>query len=109
MRRLILKPDLFAANQWEPDKPAAIQIFFVHIHCGNLVVVIGRIIVNPLICVAAGSVYCDFIIPTANITAAALLFDRAKNVEKLADALHFSIAGEGMHLREGDSDKPGLG
>ena len=53
----------------------------VHIHSSDLTVFISRIIINAFACIAARSIKRYFIFPSSHIAAAALLLDRAENVE----------------------------
>ena len=63
----------------------------------------------PLVGIAAGGVECDLIFAVCNLTAASLLVNGAKDMEKLADAFQFGIAGAGVHFGKGDSYKAGSG
>ena len=80
----------------------------MHIHSTDLVIVIGGIVIDALCSIAAGSIKRYFIFSISHIAAAALLLDRAENVEKLADALLFRTAGNGIHPSESGPDKTGL-
>ena len=60
------------------DKSIAVQILMVHIHCGDLVIFIGSIIVNSLVSIAAGGVNGNFILALGYLTAASLLFYRSQ-------------------------------
>ena len=53
---LILHVDLLIKDQPIAYQILALQRFLVHIHTGDLVVVVGGIVVYPFICVAAGSI-----------------------------------------------------
>ena len=81
----------------------------VHINSGYLAVLIGGVVVNSFVRVAAGGVDCDFVFSLAHVDAAALLGDGAEDVEKLADAGGFGVAGEGIELRERRFYKAGGG
>ena len=76
------------------DKGAAIEVFFVHIYCGYLVVIVGCIVVNSFVGVAAGRIDRYFVLVLREMATASLLVNRAENVEKLADAFGFAVAGE---------------
>ena len=52
-------------------------------------IIIGRIVINPLIRIAAGSVDCNFIFPISNFTAAPLLVDGTSDMKELADTIDF--------------------
>ena len=80
--------DLLIENQGITDESGAVQILPVHIHGCNLVVIIGSVVVNAFVSVAAGGIDGDLIF-AAYIAAAPLLIHRAQNVEKLADAFVF--------------------
>ncbi len=67
--QLILKIDLFIEYKRVPHQEYIIQFLPVHIHRCDLVIVIGRIIVDPLVCVAAGCVDCGFIFPIPDFAA----------------------------------------
>ena len=58
----------------------------MEVHGGNLMVVVGGVVVNATIRVAAGGVDGDFVLVFAQTHAAPGLGHGAKNVEKLADA-----------------------
>ena len=79
--------DLLLLNQGIAHQPRTGQGFMVHIHSSDLTVFISRIIINAFACIAARSIKRYFIFSISHIAAAALLLDRAENVEKLADAL----------------------
>lgn len=83
---LILQKDMLSFYKRIFDKNIAVQILMVHIHCGDLVIFIGSIIVNSLVSIAAGGVNGNFILALGYLTAASLLFYRAQDMEKLADA-----------------------
>ena len=50
------------------DRTITVQILPVHIYCSNLMIFIGRIIVNSSVCIAAGSVDSDLILPFVQLT-----------------------------------------
>ena len=101
--------DLFSLHKRIARQRVAIQVFFVHIHRGDLMVVVGRVIVDAFIRVAAGSIDGDLILAIAHIAAAPLLVNRAENMEELADACRFRIRGYGVQLHKGHPYKAGLG
>ena len=82
------------------DRTITVQILPVHIYCSNLMIFIGRIIVNSSVCIAAGSVDSDLILPFVQLTASSGLIHAPQNMEKLADALRLRQSGQGIHLRE---------
>ena len=104
----VLHGNLLALHQRIAGQLAAVQIFPVHIHGGNLVVAVGGVVVNALVGVAAAGVKGDFVLAAVQLTAAALLLDRMQNVEKLPDALGLTVTGFGVHPHKGGADKAGL-
>ena len=105
--QLILKMDLFALNDRITDKCPAVQIFPFHVNCGDLMIFVSGVVVDALGGIAAGCVECELIFAVCNFTAASLLVNGAKDMEKLADAFQFGIAGSCVHSGKGDSDKAG--
>ena len=81
----------------------------MHVDCGDLVILIGGVVIDSLARIAAGGVERDFVMSLTDLTAAALLIDGAENMEELADALGFGVSGEGMRSRKGHSGKTGRG
>ena len=59
----------------------------VHMDRRDLVIVIGGVVIDALICIAAGGVNGNLILSVFDFAAATLLIHCAENVEKLADAL----------------------
>ena len=88
---LIHPPDLFACHKRITGKTASVQIFVVHVHRRDLMVVIGRVIIDPSVCITAGGVKRDLIFSLRDFTASSLLVYGAKDMEKLADALCLTI------------------
>ena len=107
--RLILKMDLFALNDRITDKCPAVQIFPFHVNCGDLMIFVSGVVVDALVCVAAGGVEGDLILAVFEEAAASLLFHGSEDVEKLADAFLLRVPGAGVHFRESDPDETGLG
>ena len=68
---------LLPRNQRITDKTACVKVFSVHIDRRNLMIFIGRVVVNTFACVTAGGVKRDFIFFVADVTAAPLLVYRA--------------------------------
>ena len=60
---------MFSLYQRVMDRTITVQILPVHIYCSNLMIFIGRIIVNSSVCIAAGSVDSDLILPFVQLTA----------------------------------------
>ena len=79
----------------------------MHIDSIDLMIFIGGIIINSLCCVAAGSVESDLIFAFCYFAAATLLIYGAEDVEELADAFKFGVAGSGVHFCEGNFGKAG--
>ena len=107
--RLILKMDLFALNDRITDKCPSVQIFPFHVNCGDLMIFVSGVVVDALGGIAAGCVECDLIFAVCNFTAASLLVNGAKDMEKLADAFRFRTAGNGIRPHESRPHKAGLG
>lgn len=63
--------DLLLIIQWICNKRSAIQLFFMHIDCGDLAVIVCRVVVDASIGVATAGVYGFF--KPVGCTAAALL------------------------------------
>ena len=81
----------------------------MHIDSIDLMIFIGGIIINSLCCVAAGSVESDLIFAFCYFAAATLLIYGAEDVEELADAFEFGVAGSGVYFCEGNFSKTGGG
>ena len=80
-----MQRNLFALHQRVAGQLGAVQVFPVHIHSGDLVVAVGRVVINAFVGVAATGVEGDLILAAVQLTAAALLFDRVQDVEELVD------------------------
>ena len=105
----VLEMNLLPLDQRKADQLGGIKIFAVHVDCGNLVILIGGVVIDSLARIAAGGVERDFVMSLTDLTAAALLIDGAENMEELADALRFGVPGEGMRSRKGHTGKTGRG
>ena len=105
----ILYGDTLLRNRGIADKAPALQVLPVHIHADNAVVIIGGVVVNAPVRVAAGGIEGDLVFSLSQMAAAALLVHGAENVEELADALLLALSAPGIQLRKGHPDKPGLG
>ncbi len=105
---MVLQINLLLHNHRIADQFCSVHILPVHIHCGNLSVSVGCIIVNSTIRIAAGGVKRLFISAAFQFTAPTGLLHRTKDVKKLADTLLLRIAGNGIHLYKSSPDKPGL-
>ena len=74
---LVLHIDLLPFYQSIGGKLFPIQISFVHIHCTDLMIVVGIVIVDSLICITAGSVQGNLIFVFSQLAAASLLVHAA--------------------------------
>lgn len=99
---------MFALHQRVARELAAVEVHTVHVHGGDLVVAVGRVVVDALVGVAAAGVQGDLVLAAVQLAAAALLFDRMQDVEELPDALGLARAGLCVHPHEGHADKPRL-
>ena len=79
----------------------------VHIYSTDLMVFISCIIIDSFCCVAAGCVESNLIFAFCYFAAATLLIYGAEDVEELADAFEFGVAGSGVHFGEGYFGKSG--
>ena len=93
---LILVLDLLLNNGGVGDEGLAVQVFFVEIYGGDLVVIVGGVIINPPGQVAAAGVEGDFVFVFFQSAQAALLVHAAENVEELADGVYFILWGQGV-------------
>ena len=66
---------------------AAVQVFPVHVHGADLAAVVGGVVVNAPVGVAAGAVDGQLQLSTVQLNAAPLHFHGLEDVEKLADTL----------------------
>ena len=69
------------------DQIAPVKRFPVQVNGADLMVIVGRVVIDPLIRIAAGGVERDLVLALAQLAAAALLVHAAENVEKLAHTL----------------------
>lgn len=81
----------------------------VQMHGCDLAVLVGGVIVNALVCVAAGGINCDLILTVPHVNTPPLLGDGAENVKELADAFALALTGDGVELRKGAPHKTGGG
>ena len=84
-----------------------VQIFVVHGHSGDLVVIVGRVVIDTCIGVAAACVEGDLVLAVIQLTAAALLLYRAEDVEELADTAHLVVGRFRVAPGKGHFDKAG--
>ncbi len=66
--RLIHEMDLLAFHKWIGSQLCSVQIFLLHIDIGNLAIVIGGVIVNPFVHIAARRINGEFIFAFVHIT-----------------------------------------
>ena len=71
------------------DKKAVVQLFAVHVYGSDLAISIGGVIVDPFICVAAGSIEGGFIVAVFIRVAALGLGNGVQDVKELADTFVF--------------------
>ena len=103
--RLILLFYLLGCYKREAGKGDCIEVFFVHIYGGYLVVVVGCIVVNAFVGVAAGRIDCYFVLALSKMATAALLVNRAENVEKLAHTLCLALSRKRGHFCKSNTNK----
>ena len=70
---LILPVNLFPCDWCITNQSGSIQIFLMHINCGNPVIFIGCIIINPTIQITAGSIQGNLVFSFRHFTASTLL------------------------------------
>ena len=99
----------FNGQQGIADQLGAIQIGAVHIHCGDLRVFIGGIVVNTPVGIPAGGINGDFKVAGGDFTAAPNLIYRSENMEEPADAFFFAIAADGIIAGKCHPHKPCVG
>ena len=73
--------NLFGGFQRIAYQLVAVEIYFMHIYGGYLVVVICGVVVNSLCAVAAGGVVGELIRSFTHLAAALLLLYRAENMK----------------------------
>ena len=94
----ICAEDLLLFHQRVGNQLPAVEVCTVHVHRRNLAVFIGRVIIDPSVCITAGGVKRDLIFSLRDFTASSLLVYGAKDMEKLADALCLTFPGDRMHF-----------
>ena len=82
---------MFGSNNWEADEIGIVEISFMHVDGGNLMIVVGSVITDALLEIIAGRVNGDFVLIVTEVTATTLLVDRVKDVEELADTGEFVV------------------
>lgn len=104
----VLQRNLFALHQRIADQPVPVKVFPMHIDGSDLVVAVGRVVVNASVSVAAACVERNLVLASVQLTAAALLLDSVQDVEELPDALGLAAAGFRVHPHKGRTHKAGL-
>ena len=102
---LILIPHLLFRNRLVNDQAVSIQILLVHIYGGDLMVIVGGVVVNPLAYIAAAGVEGDLIFLFLQTAQSPLLVYAAENVEELADGVQFIVRGQRMELCKSHAHK----
>lgn len=105
----VLAEDLLAGHERPGAECFSVQFRAVQVDSGDLMIVIGRVIVDPAGRVAAGGIDRVFICAGLDLAAAALLLYRAEDVEKLADVLRLRVPADGVQLRIGHAHEAGHG
>ena len=79
----------------------ALEVGCVELHAGDLAVIIGRVVINAPVRVAAAGIERDLKLTVVQLAAAALLLHAREDVEKLADVgvLGPLRTGVGAHER----------
>ena len=86
---LILPSDLLLCHKRITDQIFTFQIFMVHIHSGNLAVLISRVIIDSFVHIAAGAVYRNLVLTFTQADTALLLRHRTQDMKELTDTLRF--------------------
>ena len=105
--RLILVYKCFFIFHRITDQFFCIQIFPVHVHCRNLMILVSGVIINSPGSIHAGGINRDFIFSVRHLTAPSLLFYRSQNMEELSDTVLLSLSRYCMHSCIRHTYKPG--
>ena len=73
---LVLVINLFGEGGWEADEFSAVEVGFVHVYCGDLVIVVGSVVTDTLVEIVTSRVDSIFILIISKVAAAVLLVDR---------------------------------
>jgi len=92
---LILHTNLLTVHQWITDKLFGVQIGTVEADAGNLIVLIGGVIIDSLGRIAATGVD-RFLIKLSDSHTALLLCDGTQNMKYLADTGRLRVFGHGV-------------
>ena len=87
----VLPADLLTLHKRIPCEFCPIQILRMHVHACNLVIFVGGVVVDSLVCIATGSINRDLILFAAYITTASLLLYGVQDMEELAHACAFRV------------------
>ena len=98
---LIFPADLLRIHERIRRELRAVEVGGMELHAGDLAVIIGRVVINAPVRVAAAGIERDLILAVVQLTAAALLLHAREDVEKLADVgvLGPLRTGVGAHER----------
>ena len=88
---LVLPADLLALHKRISREFCPVQILRMHVHACNLVIFVGGVVVDSLVCIATGSINRDLLLFAAYITTASLLLYGVQNMEELAHACTFRV------------------
>ena len=69
----VFPADLLRVHERIRREPRAVEVGCVELHAGDLAVVVGRVVINALIRVAAAGIERDLKLTVVQLTAAALL------------------------------------
>lgn len=92
-------------NGSKTDKLLTVEIFFAHINGVYLMIVIGGVVINPLVGIAAACVKRYLKFAAAYVAAAPLLVYGTQYMEELAYAFLLGISRNGIGSYKGDSYK----
>ncbi len=100
--------NLFGSDDGKANEIGTVEIGFMHVDSGNLMIVIGSVVTDALIEIVARRVDGDFVFVVAEVAATTLLVDGMENVEELADTRELVVGGEGMGAGESGFDETGI-
>lgn len=88
---LVLPADLLALHKRISREFCPVQILRMHVHACDLVIFVGGVVVDSLVCIATGSINRDLVLFAAYIAATSLLLYGVQDMEELAHARAFRI------------------
>lgn len=103
----IIEGYLGSGHQRIRSKAAAIEILRMHIQSVNRRIIVGTIIVDSFLGIAARGIDGDFIGIFSKLTATSLLFHGSEDMEELADGGFFVFLGDRVHFNKRSADKTG--